>query len=213
MGTLAFEDTGYYDGEWLHGLRHGQGTMSNGPWRSYTGSWLYDKFDGEGVLTDLRSCSTYTGAFRQGLKHGKAREEYGFIDAEFVGEWEMEVKRKGIFTFPDGTRWERWYDAKGNLEKEVPLGDKVTWKTLTARAFAQSRTLVAGNKEEMSIGEVYANQECVADDFGRPIKTPTMLPHLGKSPHQNMGRHTPVALHLRATSTASARPQQKDDKR
>ena len=194
LGTLKFDDTGLYEGEWLQGLRHGQGTMSNGPWRSYSGGWLYDKFDGEGALTDLRSCSTYTGGFQEGLKHGKGREVYGFIDASFVGTWEKEKKRKGVFTFPDGTRWERWYDAEEKLEKEVLLGDKLTWKALTARALTQSRTLLAGNMEEISISETYATQEYVADDFGRPLKTPSMLPFLGKSPHQNMGRQPPVAI-------------------
>jgi|EP01046_Picozoa_sp_COSAG06_P014196 hypothetical protein len=207
VGTLSFEDTGFYEGDWLKGQRHGQGTMSNGPWRSYTGAWLYDKFDGEGVLTDLRSCSTYTGGFKSGLKHGKAHETYGFIDAEFEGSWDMEVKRHGIFTFPDGTRWERTYDASGKLEKEVLLGDKLTWKTATARAFANSRQLIAGDVEKVSVGEIYADQDCVADDSGRPVKTPSMLPHLGKSPYQNMGRQPPVALtSVRRAPDPSARP-------
>lgn len=205
IGAMQFEDTGSYDGGWLRGQRHGEGTMSNGPWRSYTGEWLFDRFHGQGILTDLRSCSTYTGEFAEGMKHGDGHEAYGFIDASFQGHWEKEVKRKGIFTFPDGTRWERTYDETGKLQIEMLLGDKLTWKTAAAYAFTNSRKLLGGDQEQISVGEMYANQDCVADpDTGRPIKTPSILPHISSSPYQNMGRQPPVALTSARRATASS---------
>ena len=47
------------------------------------------------------------GQFSEGKKHGAGKELYGFIDAQFEGTWHHEEKSKGIFMFPDGTRWLR----------------------------------------------------------------------------------------------------------
>ena len=193
-GKMRFIDGGFYQGDWVHGLRHGEGVMSNGSWRSYSGGWKYDRFDGDGTLSDLRSCSTYHGLFSEGKKHGAGKELYGFIDAQFEGTWHHEEKSKGIFTFPDGTRWLRQYNEAGELVREQLLGDKMTWKNAAKKAVHKERKLISGEQEKISIREKYKDLECVGDESGKPIKTPSLLPHLGKSMHMNMGKQVPVAV-------------------
>ena len=41
-------------------------------------------------------------------------ESYGYIDANFVGDWKKGQKTSGTFTYPDGTRWSRVYTEGGD---------------------------------------------------------------------------------------------------
>ena len=178
-GVLSFVDGGLYEGQWQAGLRHGYGGMRNGPWRSYVGEWKYDRFDGEGTLTDLRSRSTFVGLFVKGVKHGDGKESYGYIDANFVGTWIAGKKKAGVFTFPDGTRWARTYAKDGNMVvAERLLGDKNTWKHAVTEASLKRRTLLSGDTEAISNREIFDGMSVVADATGRPIKTPSILPHI-----------------------------------
>ena len=52
----------------------------------------------------------------------------------------------------------------------------------------------SGEQEKISIREKYKDLECVGDESGKPIKTPSLLPHLGKSMHMNMGKQVPIAV-------------------
>jgi len=47
---MLFANGDSYDGNWLHGLRHGKGTMKYHSGDFYTGEWDHDKRHGEGVL-------------------------------------------------------------------------------------------------------------------------------------------------------------------
>eukprot|EP01048_Picozoa_sp_COSAG05_P015977 COSAG05_NODE_1996_length_3729_cov_2.633333_1_plen_988_part_10 len=177
-GILSFVDGGLYEGQWNAGLRHGYGGMRNGPWRSYVGEWKFDRFDGEGTLTDLRSRSTFVGTFVRGVKHGDGKESYGFIDANFVGSWAAGKKQTGVFTFPDGTRWARTYAKDGSLITEHLLGDKNHWKHAVTEASLKRRTLLSGDTEVISNREIFHGVSVVADASGRPIQTPSILPHI-----------------------------------
>jgi len=58
-----------YEGEWLMGRRHGQGTLTRTDGSSYTGSWVNDEQDGEGHATDA-SGNVFQGRFHRGRREG-----------------------------------------------------------------------------------------------------------------------------------------------
>ena len=60
---------GLYDGEFLNGLKHGQGTF-----------------------TDRVFGTTYTGSFKDGLRHGQGREKIWRGGATYEGEWHKNKK-------------------------------------------------------------------------------------------------------------------------
>lgn len=54
----------FYDGEWVHDMREGAGTMyfSNG--YRYEGEWLRNAKHGKGILYDINNNEAYNGTFK-----------------------------------------------------------------------------------------------------------------------------------------------------
>ena len=86
-----------YEGEWQHGKRHGEGTLTELGEVYYKGQWKHDKADGEGERryvmfeTGQNGVAVYKGQFRKGGCHGRGR--ITFPDGEtYVGKWQNNMR-------------------------------------------------------------------------------------------------------------------------
>ena len=69
--TFEYEDTGSsYDGQWLGGFRHGQGTIIFKDGASYTGQWYLGFATGYGKFAHMKG-ETYEGEWYANMRHGK----------------------------------------------------------------------------------------------------------------------------------------------
>ena len=69
QGTLQ-RDGAKYEGAWMHGEQHGQGTQTTSDGSTYEGAWVNGKQHGQGTQT-TRGAFTYTGEFVDGKPHGQ----------------------------------------------------------------------------------------------------------------------------------------------
>ena len=129
-GHMDYELNGYYasyDGLWKHGKRCGKGhyhKFSKGGGAShsydYNGEWLDDK-DETGVHLSTVS-EIYTGAFREGKRHGHGvivRDSFDgrFTDGKDRFEGEFEDGRTvghGVWEYANGARFEGEFSDYGN---------------------------------------------------------------------------------------------------
>lgn len=91
LHTLAWDDGASYVGELAkgslisRGVMHGSGTWTSGDGAtSYTGTWLDDRYDGEGELTS--EAWTYHGEFREGAFDGRGTMHW-LDHRHYEGEW------------------------------------------------------------------------------------------------------------------------------
>eukprot|EP00752_Nemacystus_decipiens_P008471 g7569.t1 len=64
-GVFTYPDGKTYSGQWLNGLRHGEGTRNYPDGSTYTGSWAYDKRHGQGEYTWMDG-RVWSGEWREG---------------------------------------------------------------------------------------------------------------------------------------------------
>merc|ERR1719384_1550583 len=62
-------DGSRYDGEWLAGKRHGEGTFTFAKGGRYAGAWADDERDGRGTFY-YADTSMYEGEWRKSKRHG-----------------------------------------------------------------------------------------------------------------------------------------------
>ena len=108
QGTLALPSGERYDGEWQHGLMHGQARYQNGRGTTFTGEFvsghpirtgelsLPDGSYYKGEILDMQpggkgtqtfsNGDTYIGDFQNGKRHGKGTMTY-FSGVTYVGDW------------------------------------------------------------------------------------------------------------------------------
>ncbi|KAJ7393708.1 hypothetical protein OS493_003366 [Desmophyllum pertusum] len=55
-----------FEGEWMLGLRHGQGVLTCASGASYRGHWEFDKQTGRGMYTDPSASYHYEGEWKKG---------------------------------------------------------------------------------------------------------------------------------------------------
>jgi hypothetical protein len=64
-----------------------------------------NQFHGEGVLENVEEGKTYEGAFVEGKKHGKGREQYR-DESVYIGDfWENEKHGTGTMHFKNGNKY------------------------------------------------------------------------------------------------------------
>lgn len=101
-GTCYWDDGYVYTGTWVNGVREGYGVMTGTDGYRYEGYWKNNQPHGTGELV-LASGDTYTGSFADGKIHGKGT--YTWTNGiEYSGDW-VNGKRegKGTITWPDGS--------------------------------------------------------------------------------------------------------------
>jgi hypothetical protein len=80
-----------YNGQWLNGMRHGDGTLYyNDPYRPgaayYQGQYFADQRHGRGKL-HYRSGNVYDGQWAEGVKSGEGTMRWESSGEEYSGQW------------------------------------------------------------------------------------------------------------------------------
>lgn len=74
-----------YEGRWQQSARQGEGKEVWPDGSYYEGSWVKDKFHGQGTYYNRNA--KYIGEFEEGLKRGKGKIEYLGTNDTYEGEW------------------------------------------------------------------------------------------------------------------------------
>jgi hypothetical protein len=86
-GTMIYDNGDIYEGEWIDGLRHGNGIFTtyneDGEVATYNGNWENDKKNGSGIYKD--EDYEYMGSWKNDKKHGNGTLESTVI--EYIGQW------------------------------------------------------------------------------------------------------------------------------
>lgn len=101
--------TEYYEGTWLDGFFHGQGTFSEKlTGRMYEGTWSAGQREGTGTCR-YPDASEYTGVWKKGKRDGKGTHtaRLGGGVETYTGDWTDDRKNgQGILTTADGSVYE-----------------------------------------------------------------------------------------------------------
>ena len=132
FGKMIEADESVYDGQFLHGLKNGNGiqTWPNG--ERYEGDWTDGEITGKGIKT-WPSGDRYEGDWKDGNMHGKGIYNWPNGD-KYDGEWKDDkMEGKGIKTWPDGGKYDgEWKNgvSEGKGIYNWPNGDKYDgeWK-------------------------------------------------------------------------------------
>jgi len=116
-----------YEGEWVKGSRHGQGTMEWSNGEKYVGQWVKGKEHGQGFMNwpDARK---YEGGWRGGKKYGKGSQTNQNGKKE-IGFWENDNLIVGTILFANGDEFkgENRYTKIGIMKyygsKEIRMGE------------------------------------------------------------------------------------------
>lgn len=113
VGCCTYNDGSMYDGGWLRGKRHGQGSAVEGTasgWK-YSGEWLEDKPHGLG-RGEHKSGGIYQGEWRDGKRHGHG--VWCAPDGEnYCGDWIAGVRHgHGKWSFHSFAYTGDWVDGE-----------------------------------------------------------------------------------------------------
>lgn len=101
-GTCYWDDGYVYTGTWVHGVREGYGVMTGPDGYRYEGDWKNGQQHGIGTVT-FAGGDRYTGDYVEGERHGKGT--YTWADGSvYTGDWvHNERTGKGTMTWTDGS--------------------------------------------------------------------------------------------------------------
>lgn len=109
-GKIQYADGSFYEGDVVHGIRHGQGKFifiknEQDKKAVYTGEWADDKIEGKGIMEYLDG-SKYEGRWKNGIKDGIGK----FVNTDgnqIEEEWNYGDKTTGSGTFilDDGSEY------------------------------------------------------------------------------------------------------------
>jgi hypothetical protein len=111
-------DHSSYEGDYLYGKRHGNGTVAYVDGSTYSGAWEKGLFEGYGARHEMGE-GDYLGYWSQGLMHGEGRLCY-FSGEIYDGLWHFgRMHGKGCFTKADGTAIEGVWSSGKLIEKTL----------------------------------------------------------------------------------------------
>lgn len=129
FGTRYY-DNGYYVGELLVGVRHGEGTYYWDSGAVYTGTWVNGEREGQGTMT-YDDGAVYTGAWKDNERNGKGKITFTNGNS-YNGKWKNDQYHgTGTFTWADGTVYKGdWSKGERTGEGTMtwPSGDKYVGK-------------------------------------------------------------------------------------
>ena len=113
--TKTYDNNDTYDGEFVHGLRHGQGVYTHQLGHKYDGQWSNDCRHGVGMFTYAKESAagggvgwsgTFDGQWSDGEKHG--RGWFLFVNGDkYEGQWYRGRPHGfGIHSFANKDRYE-----------------------------------------------------------------------------------------------------------
>ena len=97
LGAWHYADGATYTGPMLGGLRHGRGVYRAADGAVYDGEWRHGQRNGQGIDTSADQLKTYSGGWKDDLKHGKGRlvlreSLKSQRTTTYDGEWRHDVK-------------------------------------------------------------------------------------------------------------------------
>jgi len=103
----VFQDGRVFDGDLLDGEPHGHGCVLNPNGDSYEGQWQHGVMHGEGTRRekhhdDTGSSSTFRGQWREGQKHGRGIEEWSDGTRYIGGFLHGKAHGGGVVILPSG---------------------------------------------------------------------------------------------------------------
>ena len=109
MGEYSEADGSVYRGEYVLGVRHGQGCFVSGPGKdgttcSYEGRWREDMYDGDGTYV-YEDGTSYVGKWAHNMKHRHGRQTFpdgsvyegGFLRDKFQGQGRLVYAAGGVY--------------------------------------------------------------------------------------------------------------------
>ena len=117
-GHQMYVDGGDYKGSWRAGVRWGSGDYEN-PFEKYSGDWARDRREGQGTWCGSRGGPPataaevfYEGEWQDDVRCGAcaSRDQDG---AAFEGEYEADIRRKGVLKLANGDVYEGHFNANG----------------------------------------------------------------------------------------------------
>ena len=112
-GTLEYGALPCYHGEYLHGLRNGDGIMKNRDGSFYKGQWKNNKRNGQGIYYYVNG-DVFSGMWVDGLRHGFGTYAFEGGQGEYKGEWAKGLFLEGQWRMCDDNTYE------GRFEKNYP---------------------------------------------------------------------------------------------
>lgn len=119
QGVYTFINTDKYTGEWKNNKQHGIGKTEYAKNEKYYGRYEDGKRNGEGVY-NYSNGDIYSGSWKNNLKHGKGTyivnqcKLSGNKYMKIIGTWSEGEIIEGRWEFPNGTFYE------GKFEKNFP---------------------------------------------------------------------------------------------
>jgi hypothetical protein len=116
-GILEYGSLPCYHGEYLHGLRNGDGVMKNKDGSIYKGQWKNNKRHGQGIYYYV-SGDVYSGMWSDGLRDGFGTYSFDGQQGEYKGEWSKGQFVEGQWRMCDEITFE------GKFEKNYPSDER-----------------------------------------------------------------------------------------
>lgn len=110
-GTYEFRQE-VYEGEWRWDQRHGQGTQKSADGTTIMGEWQNGKPHGHASIIDEKGTVIYEGQFQDGKRHGLGRQIFKNLDM-YDGGWNNgRLHGRGVYYFSDGNKLQgTWKDG------------------------------------------------------------------------------------------------------
>jgi len=102
-GKHEFRDE-VYDGEWKWDQRHGWGSLRNPDGTVIEGYWQQGKPDGFASVIDQKGTVVYEGEFKGGRRHGLGRQLFESGDMYDGGWQEGRLHDRGVYYFTNGDK-------------------------------------------------------------------------------------------------------------
>ena len=102
--TYVWENGDNYQGEFVDGLFHGNGSIVYSDRSSYVGEWKDGKQNGQGTYT-FSDGSSYTGEWKDGKQNGQGASTFS-DGSSYVGEWnDGKQNGQGTYIYNNGSSW------------------------------------------------------------------------------------------------------------
>ncbi len=156
----VWENGDRYEGEFVDGLFHGQGTIIFSDGSSYVGEYKDGKKNGQGTAT-FSDGSSYVGEYKDGKRNGQGAYIYenGY---SWIGEWENDEQGKGY------SNTENYYNPKdiiGEVESTA-----ISLSKLDDGSEIYHISLLIGNIKEDFIFDTGATTISMSVDFLNKLK-------------------------------------------
>ncbi|CAF1119443.1 unnamed protein product [Rotaria sordida] len=120
QGVYVYAGGSHYEGQYKDNKKHGKGTFVWGSdtkcaGDKYTGDWVDGVRTGQGVYVD-GSGSRYEGQYKDNKKHGKGTFVWGpdtkYADDKYTGDWVDDVRTgQGVYVYVGGSHYELRYSS------------------------------------------------------------------------------------------------------